>query len=376
MEDFLLHRCVTSDVSKATNIKSHATSSLWQTKGRAEYTVVQENRQAHGASRIILEAMLKLVLRSPKTTSVLLLTLDSAEIAQSVDASPKLTHVDYSADFANFQMSNSHLLPRIVQDIEKVEATILLTDAISSRPLVVVLDSLNALVQQTSLQQVLLFLRQLRGHAVIGSIIARFNAGAESSGAAQALAAQATAVVLVETRSSLRSYPLLSQERKREIPKNMHGLVLLVRQKKNGRSSESIEYFQVSFNKVQFLTITDEKRPSVSTGAAKRVEPAGVKELSLYRISEVRLTPFVDQFKQTQLPVRQDEVSFNLSISAEEQRAKSQVQLPYKHQDSKSNPNSVGSKREKSTATSNPLFFIDDDDPDWDDDDLDDDLDF
>lgn len=65
---------------------------------------------------------------------------------------------------------------------------------------------------------------------------------------------------------------------------------------------------------------------------------------------------------QAPLPVRQEDVSFNLSISAEEQKAKEQVQLPYMHH----------GQQEKAA---NPLFFIDEDDPDWDDDDVDDDLD-
>lgn len=155
-------------------------------------------------------------------------------MAQGVEASNKFTHVDYSADASNFQSSiaGSQLVSTLMRDIESVEAKVRLKGATSARPMVVVLDSLNVLLQQTSLQQVLLFLRQLRSHAVIGSVIARLNAGAESSEVALALAAQATASVLVETRSSLRSYPVLAKERRREIPQGMHGFVLLVRQKK------------------------------------------------------------------------------------------------------------------------------------------------
>lgn len=156
-------------------------------------------------------------------------------MAHVVEDSTKLTHVDYSADATNFQSSTflkSHLMTKMMHDIESAEAKVERKEATSARPMVVVLDSLNALLQQTSLQQVLLLLRRLRGHAVIGSVIARFNASAESPEVAQALAAQATALVLVETRSSLRSYPLLSMERRRDIPQGMHGFVLLVRQKK------------------------------------------------------------------------------------------------------------------------------------------------
>jgi elongator complex protein 5 len=64
-------------------------------------------------------------------------------------------------------------------------------------------------------------------------------------------------------------------------------------------------------------------------------------------------------------------VSFNLSMSAEEQAAKSKVQLPYMHQGQQ-----VATEGSASAGTSGAnLFFIDEDDPDWDDDDLDDDLD-
>jgi hypothetical protein len=159
---------------------------------------------------------------------------DSPQVARGLEASAKFTHVDYSADADTFQSStsSSQLLIKMVRNIESVEAEVALAGATSARPMVVVLDSLNALLQQTSLQQVLQFLRQLRSHAVVGSVVVRLNAGAESPAVAQALAAQATALVLVETRSSLRSYPLLAKERRREIPQGMHGLVLLVRQKK------------------------------------------------------------------------------------------------------------------------------------------------
>ncbi|KAF1774015.1 Elongator complex protein 5 [Phytophthora cactorum] len=383
MEEFLLHHCVTSEVAKsADNEKPQASTSVWQTSGRAECVLVQENRQAHGSSRVILSAMLKLVLQSAKTTNVLLLTLESPQVAQGVDTSAKLTHVDYSDAATNFHSSTSskfQLLGKLVQDIGSVEAKVELKGVTSARPLVVVLDSLNALLQQTSLQQVLLFFRRLREHALVGSVIARLNAGAESPAAAQALAAQATALVLVETRSSLRSYPLLAKERRREIPKEMHGLVLLVRQKKNGRSSESLEYFQMLPDKVQFVAAADvdshsasvEKTEDVRTTAA----PMGTRKSEFKRKSQSEAKPSLSR-------VQFEEVSFNLSISVAEQRAKSQVQLPYMHQGSggvSSGPsrNDVDSKSGNTAraAGNNTLFFVDEDDPDWDDDDLDDDLD-
>ncbi|KAF4037932.1 Elongator subunit Iki1 [Phytophthora infestans] len=399
MEEYLLHHCVTSDVYKPADNEDHqASASFWQTSGRAECVVVQENRQAYGASRVILSAMLNLVLQSVKTKNVLLFTLESPQVGQGIGTSEKLTHVDYSADATNFQSSTSsksQLLEKMVHDIESMEAKVELNGATSARPLVVVLDSLNVLLQQTSLQQVLLFLRRLRQHAVVGSVIARLNAGAESPGVAQALAAQATATILVETRSSLRSYPLLATERRREIPKEMHGFVLFVRQKKNGRSSESIEYFQVQSDTVQFVAAGDVDGHCASADSAPTAKDATTQSTPSGRKSELGRTSQPDakptsptstlQFEssdQPPLPVRQEEMSFNLSISAAEQRAKSQVQLPYMHQGltgvssgSSSNDGDNKSRVTADAAGSNTLFFIDEDDPDWDDDDLDDDLD-
>ncbi|KAG1700817.1 hypothetical protein DVH05_011704 [Phytophthora capsici] len=386
MEEFLLHHCVTSDTAKSVgNEESQASASVWQASGRAECVLVQENRQAYGASRVILSTMLKLVLQSAKTTNVLLFTLDSPQIAESLGDLAKLTHVDYSADAANFQSSTvkSQLLAKMVHAIETVEVK--LKGATSARPVVVMIDSLNVLLQQTSLQQVLLFLRQLRGRALIGSVIARLNAGAETSEASQALAAQATAVVLVETRSSLRCYPVLSKERRREIPKEMHGLVLLVRLKKNGRSSESVEYFKAQSGNVQFIAATDVDKHTLAVKAATTTTnvstTADTKKSEFKRKSQPDAKPTprpiqIESTGQAPLPVRQEEVSFNLSISAAEQRAKNQVQLPYMHQGG-GGAGSEPSSSDVGTAGggNNTLFFIDEDDPDWDDDDLDDDLD-
>lgn len=380
MEEYLLHHCVTSRMAKSVD----NVSSL-PIPGRSEFVLVQENHQAHGSSRVILSAMLKLVIQSFKTTNVLLLTLDSPIVAQSVGTSAKLTHIDYSADAANFELSEMQLLPRILRDIQSVEEKVEVKGVMSPRPMVVVLDSLNALVQQTSLQQVLLFLRQLREHAVVGSVITRLNASAESIKATRALTAQATALVLVETRSSLRSYSLLSQDRRREVPKEMHGLVLLVWQKKNGRSNESIEYFQVLSDQVHFVATTF--NGSVPADAALKIRDGTKKPLmkpskqhSQVDASTADSTADLDYRKSALLPVRQEEMSFNLSISAAEQQAKKQVKLPYEHQgagqmNSDCSIDGIGSKCEKITGDNNTLFFIDEDDPDWDDDDLDDDLD-
>ncbi|KAF1789811.1 hypothetical protein GQ600_25616 [Phytophthora cactorum] len=340
MEEFLLHHCVTSEVAKsADNEKPQASTSVWQTSGRAECVLVQENRQAHGSSRVILSAMLK---------------LESPQVAQGVDTSAKLTHVDYSDAATNFHSSTSskfQLLGKLVQDIGSVEAKVELKGVTSARPLVVVLDSLNALLQQTSLQQVLLFFRRLREHALVGSVIARLNAGAESPAAAQALAAQATALVLVETRSSLRSY--------RFLPRN----------EDNGRSSESLEYFQMLPDKVQFVAAADvdshsasvEKTEDVRTTAA----PMGTRKSEFKRKSQSEAKPSLSRVQ--------------FALQSNEPRAKSNCRTCTKALAGLA-VGPVETMLTVKVATllvllATHLFFIDEDDPDWDDDDLDDDLD-
>lgn len=131
--------------------------------------------------------------------------------------------------------SGSQLLDKLGADVDAFVAGYNPSnpaDGLSSRPLVIVLDSLNALLQYQSLAQVLFFLKKLQSRPHVGSVIARLNASIESRAATLALATAATAIVSVETSSSLRAYPLLAKERQREIPKAMDGLVQLVRHKK------------------------------------------------------------------------------------------------------------------------------------------------
>jgi hypothetical protein len=67
---------------------------------------------------------------------------------------------------------------------------------------------------------------------LVGSVIVRFNASLETKAISQRIAIDTTALVLVETASSLSAYPILSKERRRQIPSGMDGLLLLLRQKK------------------------------------------------------------------------------------------------------------------------------------------------
>ncbi|TYZ60544.1 hypothetical protein PybrP1_008129, partial [[Pythium] brassicae (nom. inval.)] len=331
MEQFFTHKCVTADACDA----GDHSASQWSHAARCEFVVVQEHNGALGASRAVLAAALEMMLRSRRTSTVLLFTLDTPRLADAPpDDAEKLVHVDYAGDSALFRaallQSDGGLLARLRRDVADrlaavSESSVAAEDGDDGnqeqqqqqqqrrprrRSVVVVLDSLNALLEQTSLQQVLRLVRELQQEPRVGSVVVRVNTGAVSSAARQVLASEATAVVQVETPASLSAYPILSKERRREVPKRMHGLVLLQRQKKNGRSSESLESFQIDGTRMRFFTA-----------------PA--------------------------LPVRPDEVSFNLSISVEEQLAKSRVQLPYMHQGG--DPSStlqLGATARTSTSTS------------------------
>lgn len=214
------------------------------------------------------------MLRSRRTSAVLLATLvrpysacidsrtrvvstdtghsrlqDTPHLADSLPDTTKLTHVDYAGDSALFRTallppSDDGLLAQLRRDVADrlavvPEAFTASEDGDNSeqqerpqlRSVVVVLDSLNALLEQASLQQVLLFVHELQQEPRVGSVVARVTTSAVSSGVRHVLASEATAVVQVETQASLSAYPILSKERRREVPKTMNGLVLLQRQK-------------------------------------------------------------------------------------------------------------------------------------------------
>ncbi|GLE03195.1 hypothetical protein PINS_up012074 [Pythium insidiosum] len=229
------------------------------------------------------------------------------------------------------------------------------------RSIVVVLDSLHMLLESAPLPMVLRWLKTLRLHDSIGSVVVRLSTAAvDPPHAAHTIARDlATVVVHVETPSSLRAYPILAKERRREIPKRMHGMVLLLRKKKNGRPSESLEYFQVFNNRVVYSSDASGGASHSTTVAPVAAAAASIAPSS----SSASTAPTKAPARATEMkapPVSEGDVSFNLSLSAEELQAKQNVQLPYLHQGGDSGAS---------------LLLMDEDDPDWDDDDLDDDLD-
>jgi hypothetical protein len=138
-----------------------------------------------------------------------------------------------------------------------------------------------------------------------------------------------------------------------------------------------MEFFHVQGDKLMFVAANasvPSPTPNSKDTSSTAAQLGARKSQSDAKPSPVGHPIQLERSGQAPLPVPQEDVSFNLSISAAEQRAKSQVQLPYMHQGVGTGPASKGGDA-GSTAGSNALFFIDEDDPDWDDDDVDDDLD-
>ncbi|TMW58489.1 hypothetical protein Poli38472_010048 [Pythium oligandrum] len=366
MDEYFAHKCVTSDA-----LETPTTAvSTWSNAARCESVLVQENQQAHGASRAVLTSILAMMINSKKTSRVVFVSLENTQLPTG-SASSKLSHLDYSASWTSLDLlvasedTKPSLLTTVDADLAQVLAKSSSASSVTSaRPNVIIIDSLHVLLELYSLQRVLLWVKQLRRDPRIGSVVYRVNASLLAQGVQQTLAQDATAVVHVETPSSLRTYPVLAKERRREIPKRMHGLVQLLRKKKNGRTSESVELFQVDQGRIAYF-IADEATKTVETKAPKQKDTAKpapqTRSNAAPARSEPSSQPAPSVSSSPALPVGADEVSFNLSISADEQAAKSKVELPYMHSGGQSSENN--------------LLFIDEDDPDWDDDDLDDDLD-
>jgi hypothetical protein len=185
---------------------------------------------------------------SRKTQRIASIILEPSLVASPPVTSDKLVPIDLSADWSwrealltdSIASDESPLLMTIQEALGKVlceaNALSLATESpVSARPNVVVIDSLNVLLEIYPLARLLRWLRQLRTDPRVGSVVFRLNASAlvgASTPIVQTLAHEATAVVQVETPSSLRAYPILAKQRRREIPKRMHGMVLLLRKKK------------------------------------------------------------------------------------------------------------------------------------------------
>lgn len=354
MEEFFTHKCVSAAAAPSADV------SQWAVDGRCENVLVQEMQAAHGASRAILARVLDMLLSSNKTSTVVLLTLEwpglSASGRRDDGKAKKLKHVDLSDDTDLFcgpmltacsEKSNpvhDQLLQKIYDHVVQLDDT---HANRSTRSVVVVLDSINALVQQCKLGPVLQLFRKLRALTFVGSVVARVNGSCVPQATRQALVAQCTTLLHVETTTSLSMYPMLSKERRREIPRGVDGFVLFLRLKKNGRSNETVEYFRFSGPGVVF----------VDQANAVAASDTSLGDSSLPADSST-----------SSLPVPQADVSFNIGTTIDERQAKSQVVLPFMQSQQRSTT-------EPPSHQQQPLFFIDEDDPEWDDDDLDDDLD-
>ncbi|RQM13936.1 hypothetical protein B5M09_003825 [Aphanomyces astaci] len=138
-----------------------------------------------------------------------------------------------------------------------------------------------------------------------------------------------------------QSYPLLSVESKRRLPHGMHGMVTLLHKSTHGQATDVIEYF------------------TFEVTAGRRSLLMWTKQRAEQRVSHNATLGSTKTEEDPALGSLLSDLTFNLTVSERDSAARKQVVLPYQHQNHQSTP----------------LFFIDDDDPDWDDDDLDDDLD-
>lgn len=58
MDEYFTQKCVTSDAPQTSTSSS---VSVWSPSARCEFVVVQENQQAHGASRAVLASIVHMV---------------------------------------------------------------------------------------------------------------------------------------------------------------------------------------------------------------------------------------------------------------------------------------------------------------------------
>ncbi|KAG9399663.1 hypothetical protein AC1031_011477 [Aphanomyces cochlioides] len=277
---------------------------------RTSVVVVEDCLATGGIGRAIMQHIVHLV-----PAKVIHIRLEDTSSLEKVNGNV-LRFDDNIAGW--FDSIDGDLLLRILRGIEAT---------IASENTIIAIDSLSALLQQSSFRQVAEFLRRLQANPSVGAIFGRFNTSLHEKHVALALRAQATAYLIVDTPASIASYHFLSKESKRVVPPNMLGRVAFCRNLNNGKPQEVIEYINaIKSDSESRLYLT--KHESVESGAAKDLTTL--------------------------------DVSFNLSISDRDQQAKQKVALPYQHQ---------------GKTTDQAMFFIDQDDPDWDDDDLDDDLD-
>ncbi|OQR95571.1 hypothetical protein THRCLA_07753 [Thraustotheca clavata] len=208
-----------------------------------ELVLIEESLAANGIGRLIMDQSLSL------TTSVPLfyIQLENQKALNSVT-------LNYSEDLAGWLSKEPlDLLQRIENDVKA---------AVNSTPSVLVIDSLSPLLQTYALHSVLRLLHTLQKLPNTIGLVARYNASLYENQISQALRAQATTYLLVETHASIAAYHFLSKESKRFIPTSMHGMILMIRKSKSGKLTEAITYFNESLQFVASTDIQFDKKPN------------------------------------------------------------------------------------------------------------------
>ncbi|ETV70531.1 hypothetical protein H257_13921 [Aphanomyces astaci] len=305
--------------------------------GKAEamsnLVLVEDKLASGGVGRVVLEHVVLQLTKSSRAKRFIHVHLETDGSSEK-----EALHLNYTGDIRGwFTVGNATLLERIYNDIIQAQAG----EASSTSSCAVVIDSLSELLQQFSLRDVSTFLARVYQLPTVVVVVSRYNASLHKPTTTLGLRTLAKTLVNVETTASIAAYPLLSVESKRRLPHGMHGMVTLLHKSTHGQATDVIEYF------------------TFEVTAGRRSLLMWTKQRAEQRVSHNATLGSTKTEEDPALGSLLSDLTFNLTVSERDSAARKQVVLPYQHQNHQSTP----------------LFFIDDDDPDWDDDDLDDDLD-
>ncbi|ETV99971.1 hypothetical protein H310_07423 [Aphanomyces invadans] len=325
-----------------------AVSNHGKAKTTPNFVLVEDRQGCAGAGRVMLQHIVDQLALSARTKHFVHVHLETDNGAPVDGTTSSHHHIHYAGDIGGWFAvdKTASLLERIRRDVEaQVHAASSLSSVLA---VVVVIDSLSALLQQFTMKAVSSLLTQLHQSRHVIAVASRVNASLHKPAVALCLRSLAKTIVSVDMAASLASYPLFSIESKRRVPVGMHGLVILIRKLANGQTTDVTEYFE--------FFPRDDEMPSGTT----RSLVMHTQQVAEQRAKAATQTQATD----TPLGTLLSDLTFNLNVTRRDDDSRRQVVLPYQHQGNP--PPHRGDM---------PLFYIDQDDPDWDDDDLDDDLD-
>ncbi|CCI40185.1 unnamed protein product [Albugo candida] len=258
-----------------------------------------------------------------------------------LETSKSVSFFDFATDMIFLEARMDKTTCTIDSVERKISGHLIHCNPAPSNSAVVIFDALTPLLEDHQVADVVSFLQRLRKNTAIGSVIARHSTSCVSKSSSFALASNASALLWIETISSIQAYPVLAKERRQTIPTGKDGFILTIRNKNNGMSSETMESFRIDDSQLSLERMDNPEAEQDNTmDIASGDTRAHTKNLT-----------------------------FNVHTSDVEKIAKQKMKLPYQHRGSHvmSCDSTIPNER--------LLFYIDDDDLEWDDDDVDGDLD-